>query len=72
MSESDAGCPFFVTWVDSFTLSDSVSSCFDLSNFCTLPVSSLPIEDALDEDDGELEDADGELLLPVLELEEPP
>jgi hypothetical protein len=63
MSESDAGWPFLVTCVDSFTLRASVSSCFDLSNFWTLPVTSLPIEELDD-------DADGELL--VLELDEPP
>jgi hypothetical protein len=73
MSESDAGCPFFVTWVDSLTLRDSVSSCFDLSNFCTLPVISLPIELEAVEDDGELLLALPDVpALPVLELDEPP
>ena len=43
MSLSDACCPFFVTCVLSLTLSASVSCFFDLSNFSTLPVTSLPL-----------------------------
>jgi hypothetical protein len=53
MSERDAVRPSFVTCVDSLTFTASVSSFFDLSNFDTLPVTSLPIE--LDESEpGEL------------------
>lgn len=48
MSLRDAVCPSFVTCVASLTLSASVSSFFDLSNFWTFPVTSLFI--ALDED----------------------
>lgn len=44
MSESDAVWPSFVTWVESLTLTASVSSFFVLSNFWTLPVTSLPID----------------------------
>lgn len=49
MSVRDAVCPSFVTCVESLTLSASVSSFFDLSNFWTFPVTSLFIEE-LDED----------------------
>jgi hypothetical protein len=48
MSVRDAVWPSFVTFVESLTLSASVSSFFDLSNFWTLPVTSL--FDALDDD----------------------
>jgi hypothetical protein len=70
MSESDAGWPSFVTWVELLTGSESVSSFFDLSNFDTLPVISLPIEpaDAVEPDEGELL-----LALPLVPvLDEPP
>lgn len=38
MSASDAVCPFFMTWVESLTLSCSEIWFFDLSSFSTLPV----------------------------------
>lgn len=44
MSVSDAVLPFFMTWVDSLTLSWSVSWFFDLSSFSTLPVTCELLE----------------------------
>ncbi len=45
MSESDAVWPFFVTCVLGLSFSLSESSLFFLSNFWTLPVTSLALAD---------------------------
>jgi hypothetical protein len=49
MSESEAVWPFFVTCVLGLSLSFSESSLFFLSNFWTLPVSSLELDADADE-----------------------
>jgi hypothetical protein len=61
MSESDAVWPFFVTCVLGLSFSCSESWLFFLSNFWTLPVTSL---DALDDEPIALE--------PVVSDDEPP
>jgi hypothetical protein len=63
MSESEAVWPFFVTCVLGLSLSFSESSLFFLSNFWTLPVTSLELDaDAVEPIDEPVEDP---ALLPV-------
>jgi hypothetical protein len=61
MSESEAVWPFFVTCVLGLSLSCSESWLFFLSNFWTLPITSLELDDDAVEP---IEDPVPELVLP--------
>lgn len=69
MSASVAVCPFFITCVDSLTLSWSESWCFDLSSLSTLPVTCEL--DELEALPGVLLDAEPEPIDPLDEPDEP-
>jgi hypothetical protein len=66
MSASDAGCPFFITCVESLTFSWSDSWFFDLSSLSTFPVTWVLLElDALPPD----EPRDPDELVPLEPIE---